>query len=279
MVSEKKKNLVQELTKKIKESAIVGIVNMENLPARQLQNMRAMLKDKNVVMQMTRKKLITRALEASGKEKIEELINKMKGLPALLFSDTNPFSLCAIIQKNKSKAPAKAGQVAPSEIMVKAGPTSFAPGPIISEFASVGIKTKVDGGKLTIVSDAIVAKEGDVISAKLAETLKRLDIQPMEIGLDLVAVWENGLIFDAKQLYIDEAEYERDFTQAAQWAFNLAIECAYPTKDTTEFLVQKGFRDAKAVAIETAYLTEETKEELLARSEQQALSLKREAKI
>jgi len=279
MVSNKKKDLVQELIKKVKTVPIIGVVNLENLPAQQVQKMRKMLRENGVKIIMARKKLLKLALSGSGKDNITELENKMKGLPALIFSNDNPFTLYATIQKNKSEAPAKAGQIAPKEIVVKAGATNFAPGPIISELAAVGIKTKVESGKLAIVNNVAVAKEGDVISLKLAETLKRLDIKPMEVGLDLVAVWENGAVFDAKQLRIDEDEYRQNFIQAAQWAINLAVECVYLTEETTEILIQKAFREAKAVAMEAAILNDNTKEELLARSEQQALSLKKEANL
>ena len=238
-----------------------------------------MLRSKGVNINMARKKLLQLALKESNKDNIDQLTAKIKGMPALLFSKDNPFTLNAIIQKNKSEAPAKAGQEAPKDIVVKAGPTNFAPGPIISELASVGIKTKVDGGKLAILSDTIVAKEGDIITPKLAETLKRLDIKPMEVGLDLVAVWENGLVFDAKQLYIDEKEYFNNIMQAASWAMNLAVEAAYPTRETTEVLLQKAFREAKAVGVESAVMTQETREEILAKSEREALSVKKEANL
>ncbi|MDP3990481.1 MAG: 50S ribosomal protein L10 [archaeon] len=279
MVSEIKTKFVQELVKAIQDFPIVGIVNMANLPAQQLQVMRATLRNKGVKIIMARKKILTLALTKSGKENIAELEQKLKGMPAILLTRDNPFALYATLQKNKSEAPAKGGQISPKDIVVKEGPTNFAPGPIISELASVGIKTKVDGGKLAIINDVVVAREGDVISQKLAETLKRLDIKPMEVGLDLVAVWEDGLVFDSKQLHIDEAEYTHNFTQAAQWAFNLAVECAYPTAETVEILLQKAFREAKAVAVDGAVLNDETKDEILARSEQQALSVKKEANL
>ena len=270
MVNEKKIQLVLETIELIKKYPIVGIVNMENLPAQQLQDMRAMLRGRGVKIKMLRKKLIKRALTESGKKNIEELSEKIKGLPALILTEDNPFILNSTIQKNKSEAPAKAGQTLSKDVEVKSGPTNFAPGPIISELASVGIKTKVENGKLTIVADAIVAKEGDIVSAKLAETLKRLDVKPMEVGLDLVAVWEDGLVFDAKQLYIDEQEYTDNITQAASWAMNLAMEAGIFTSETSELLIQKAFREAKAVAIEAAYLTEETRDEILARAESEA---------
>src|SRR3989344_2860778 len=271
MVSQQKKQLVQQLIKDIDQYPIVGVLNLQNLPAQQLQAMRAMLKQKGVKLSMTKKKLLELALDQSKQ--------KIKGMPALLFTKDNPFALNVLIERNKSEAPAKAGQTAPRDIVVKAGPTSFAPGPIISELAAVGIKTKVNAGKLEVIQDTTVAKEGDIISPKVAETLKRLDIKPMEVGLNLVAVWEEGLVFDAKQLHIDEKEFVQNVTQAASWAMNLAVEAAYLTTETTEILLQKAFREAKVVGVEYAIMNKETSDEILARSERQALSLKREANL
>jgi len=266
MVSEAKKKLVQQLTAEIKEYPIVGVVNLT-------------LAKRGVKIRMARKRLLQRALDESQKKNIQQLRERIKGMPAIILCKDNPFALYATIQKNKSEAPAKGGQVAPRDIIVKAGPTSFAPGPIISELAAVGIKTKVEAGKLAIMTDTTVAKEGQVISAKLAEVLKRLDIKPMEIGLDLVAVWEDGFIFDSKHLHIDEAEFARNVTQAAQWAMNLAVEMAYACKDTADVLLQKAFKEAKAVAMDAAYISDETKDELLAQSEREALSVKEEANL
>ena len=279
MVSEIKKKLVQDIKSDIQKYPIIGLVNMENLPAPQLQVMRNTLKSKGVKMIMARKKLLELALNQSNRENIKQLTDKVRGMPALLFSKDNPFTLYATLEKNKSEAPAKAGQQSPKEIVIKAGPTSFAPGPIISELAAVGIRTKVEAGKLAIISDVTVAKEGDVISQKLAETLKRLDIKPMEIGLNIVAVWENGLVFSAKDLRIDEKEYANNFTLAAKEAMNLAVECVYLSKDTTETILQKAFREAKAVATEGNVINDETRDSILAKAENQALSVKKEANL
>lgn len=279
MANTKKKSLVKKLSADIQKSPVVGIVNLENLPAAQLQVMRSTLKKQKVTITMARKRLLHRALEESKKENVAKLIETMQGMPAVLLTASNPFTLYATIQKNKSEASAKPGQIAPRDLVAKAGPTPFAPGPIISELAAVGIKTKVDQGKLAILQDTIIVKEGQIISQKVAETLKRLDIKPMEIGLDLVSVWENGLVFAAKQLHIDEAEYARDITQAAQWAMNLAIEAAYPTADTIELLLQTALREAKALSIEQGILADLTADEILAKAEREALAVKEAGKI
>ncbi len=279
MVSTAKVEKVQKLTETIQTSPVVGLVDMQYLPAPQLQNMRASLRPQGVQIIMLRKRLLFRALNASQKENIRALAEKRAGMPALLFSSGNPFALYKTIQKSKSEAPAKPGQLAPKDIAVKAGPTQFAPGPIISELASVGIKTKVEQGKLTIIEDTTIVREGEAISPKVAETLKRLDIKPMEIGLNVVAVWENGVVFDAKQLHIDEAAYAQNIRQAVQWGMNLAVEAAYPSPEIIELLLQNAFRDARALSLERTIITDLTAEELLERAERQANALKEAGNI
>ena len=279
MVSKLKIAAVESMSALMSAFPVVGMLNMENLPARQLQVMKAMLREKGVTIIMARKRLIRRAIEAVDKENIQQLPDNMVGMPALLVTKDNPFTLYAILEKNKSPAPAKAGQTAPKDVLVKAGPTTFAPGPIISELGAVGIKTKVEGGKLAIISDTVLVKEGDEISQPVADMLKRLDIQPMEIGLDLRAVWEKGTIFDGKQLRIDEEEYFNNFTTAASWAFNLAVEMAYPTEGTIGVLLSKASSESRAVALEGGVLTDETVGELIGKVEREALSLQKEANV
>src|SRR3989339_1173315 len=279
MVSDKKKKFVTNLTEQIKNSPVIALVDMQNLPAQQLQNMRSQLNQKHINIFMARKKLLTLSLTNSKKNNIEALINKIRGMPALLLSKENPFILYSILQKNKSIAPAKANQLAPKDIMVQAGATNFAPGPIISELANVGIKTKVDKGKLAIIQDTIVVKEGGVISQKLAEMLKRLDIKPMEIGLNLVAAWEEGLVFNAHQLHIDEAEFQNKLITAYQEAFNLSMEVVYFTKENMEPLLQKAFRESKALSLEQDIITDLTAGDILAKVERQALSIKESANL
>lgn len=274
-VPEAKKKLVQEFVKLIKENPIVGAVNMENLPTKQLQNMRAQLRGK-VVLKMAKRRLIKIALEQAAKDKpgIEKLIPYLKGMPALIMTKDNPFRLASILQKNKSTAPIKTGQKAPKEIIVPAGPTGFAPGPVIGQLGQVGIAAGIDAGKVVIKKDSRVAKEGDIIKPELAALLTRLGIEPMEIGLDLTAVFENGEIFEKKLLLVDEKQYMDKFMSAHRWAFNLAMEAGILTKETTELMVQKAFRNAKALAVSQAICAKEVMPEILARAHNEMKSLK-----
>ncbi len=279
-VAKYKKDLVEDFARLIKEYPIIGAVNLENLPAPQLNKMRLQLRGM-VVLKMGKRRLLKLAIEKAKKDKpgIEKIEQYLKGMPALLFTKENPFKLYKIVQKSKSTAPAKAGQTAPYDIAIPAGPTPFAPGPIIGELGMLGIKTSVEGGKVAVVKDSIVVKEGEEIKPKVAGLLTRFGIEPMEIGLDIVAVYENGTIYKKNVLAIDEKKFMQDLQNAHRWAFNLAVEAGYYTKEVVETIIPKAFNEAKALAREANIMCDLLAEEMVEKAERQALSLKTEAKI
>ena len=279
-VASYKKEIVGNLTNLIAEYPIIGVVNMENLPAPQLQAMRAQLRGRFLIT-MTKRRLIKLAFEAAKSKKngIEKLERHLAGMPALIFTKENPFRLSRTLQKSKSPAPAKAGQAAPRDIIVNKGATSFAPGPIIGELAMAGIKAGVEAGKVAIKEDAVVVRAGEKIKPKTAEILTRLGIQPMEVGLDLVAVFENGVIYGRDVLSIDDNEYRNRLSNAARWAFNLANYAAYPTRETIRLLIGKAYNDSKTLGIAQNIFGKEIIDILLGKAEQQMLSLKTAANI
>ncbi len=260
-----KKEAVVKVKKLIEKYNVIAVVNMENLTARQLQIMRAQLKD-TVEIFMTKKRIIRIALteEDSKKKGLIQLADRMKGMPALLCSNDNPFKLFKILKKNKSSAPIKAGQIAPADIIVPAGPTGFAPGPIIGELGMCKIKAGIDAGKVVVKEDSLVAKEGEVIKPNLAAVLTRLGIEPMEIGLDLVAAYENGEILDKSVLDIDEEKYVASMKQFASECHNLAIFIAHPTRDTIHHLIAKTATETRGLVKHAKIVNKDTVKEILA---------------
>ncbi len=273
-VSENKKKIVSEIVELINKYPIIGVVNMTNLPTKQVQVMRTKLRNKKNVLRMTKKTIMKIAFSQCNKKNLAELEKYMEGtMPALVFSNENPFKLYSELQKTKSKAAAKAGQKAPKEIVVKAGPTPFSPGPVIGQLGKVGLKTGIEGGKIVIKQDSVVAKKGDTINAELAGILARLGVEPMEIGLDLLAVYENETIFTSDVLYVDEKEYSNKICTAYNESFNLAVYAAYPTVDTIKTLLGKVHNDSKALAISRGILTSETTADIIKKAHLEMLSL------
>jgi large subunit ribosomal protein L10 len=194
-------------------------------------------------------------------------------MPALLFTKDNPFALFKTLKKNQSKAAIKPGQVAPYDLVVPAGPTSFPPGPIIGELGQMGIKAGIDQGKVVIKQDAVVVKEGAVANEKQAGFLTKMGMEPMRIGLNLTAAYENGKILDGKVLDIDEDKFMADLQFCALAAKNLAFNAAIPTKDNIEALIQKGHYDAAGLALEANLVTDENARQVLAKAYWQAIGV------
>ena len=276
MVQGDKKQVVAEFVKLLKEYPVIAAVNMENLPTKTVQTMRESLRGK-VVMKMTKRRLLNIALDQAAKEKpgIEKLKEFLKGMPALMFTRENPFSLYKTLQKNKSAAPIKPGQTAPKDIIVPKGPTPFAPGPVIGQLGQFKIKAGIEAGKVIIKEDSIAAKAGTVVNADLAGLLTRLGIEPVEIGLDITGVFEQGMIYDKSILSVDEKQFIDNITKAHRWALNLAMDACIFTDATTKLMVQKAFRAARALALESAFPAQGLVEELVSKAERQARAVQR----
>jgi large subunit ribosomal protein L10 len=268
-VSPAKQKEVQDIKALIDHYPVVAIINLENLPAKQLQKMKTKLR-KDLEIKVTKKSIIEHALELSNKKDITKLIPHLIGSPALLLSKENPFRIYKLLKQSKSAAAIKAGQVTPKDLTIPAGPTPFAPGPIIGELGMLKIKAGIEAGKVVIKDDAHVARKGDVVNDKLASLLMRLGIEPMEIGLNLVAAYENGDILTGDVLDIDDKAFIQKIQTAAAEAMNLAVDIAYASNDTILLLIQKSFRESKAIAIERDILADAVVEQILAKADAQA---------
>lgn len=279
-VAQWKKNEVTELVKDIQKYKIIGMADMTGMPSPQLQKMRSLLK-KSVEIRMSKASLIRLAIE-NLKEKtpaLEKLLPYVRGMPCLILTNDNPFALSKTLKKSKSKAPAKPGQTSPNDITIPAGPTPFAPGPVIGELGALGIKATIADGKVTIKEDAHVLREGQLISAPLAAMLTRLNIMPMEIGINLLAVLENGEILTKEVLFVDEAKYLADLKLASVYAFNLAFNSAYPAKATLPLLIKKAHLDAEALADSRNIMTSKSLGKMFGKAHLEMSSLKSRANI
>jgi large subunit ribosomal protein L10 len=273
-VSEQKIRKVEELASLMTEYPVIGVVNMEGIPARQLQKMRALLRG-DVAIRMSKKSLMQRALEkVEKKEKTLGLLKDyIRGQPAYVFSKINPFKLYRILESNKASAPIKGNAIAPREIRVQKGETPFPPGPLLGELQQVGIPTTIVGGKIAIKEDTVVARAGEKVSPKLAGMLARLGIEPMEIGLDLMAVHEGGTLFLPETLAIDEEKVLADLQSAFAQAVALSSESGYLTRETAPHVMSRAYARAKALAMEANLFVPAVMTEIVSKAYGQMLSL------
>jgi large subunit ribosomal protein L10 len=247
MVSERKKMAVEQLGKELKEYSVIGILDMFKLPAKQLQEIRDSLRDKAII-KMTKKNVIKLAIENTGMTDLKKLESIIKNQPALLLSNVNSFELAKIIESSKSSAPAKAGDIATKEIVIKAGPTSLKPGPVIGELQRVKLPAGVEGDKIVIKKNTVIVKGGEVITKPVADVLMKLGIEPVEISLNLLAAYDNGTIYGRDLLFIPKEKYESDLIAACRNALGLAMSIGLPTPETVPLMITKAYREAMCLA-------------------------------
>lgn len=266
-----KKDEISEIKKLSEEYKLTGLVDMYGIPARQVQDIRRNLKGK-AELRMTRNTLIEHALGEMGGE-IKDLGGKLDGHSALIFTNVNPFKLYSMLEKTKTKMAARPGELAPTDIVVEKGPTSFKPGPIVGELQQAGIPAAIEAGKVTIRETKTVVKEGQEISKKLADALAKLDVKPMDVGLLLQAAFFEGTVYESDVLAIDEVAFYNNIITAATQAFNLSLNASIPTKDTAADLLTKAVREARNVAVEATVVSNDVMDAIIGKAQSQAMAL------
>lgn len=269
-VSSRNKVFLEKIKSFAQKYSIVGIVDVTSLPAPQFQRIRASIKKISEVL-IVKRSLIEIGLKDFEKKfpGISAMTGKLGGVVGLIFTNENPFSLYKFIKKNKSSAPAKPGAVAPNDIVVPAGPTSFAPGPIIGELGALKIKAGISAGKVEIKEDCVVAKEGDVVSDKLAGVLSRLGIEPMEVGLNIKCIYEGGTVYGRDILDVDEEAILNNLKEEAARCFGLSVGLGYVTRENVGLIIGKAQRDALGLGLGIEYPAAETIKSLLMKASAQ----------
>ncbi len=249
MVNEQKSQAVDEIKKLIDSYSVVGVLNMHKMPAKQLFDIRNALIGEAKI-RMAKSSLIKRAFEGSNKKGLKDLGRNLTGEVALIFTNENPFKLYNFLEKNKQPAAAKPGDITPVDIVIPAGPTQFAAGPVISEFQKAKVKTTVENGKISVKEDTTIAKAGTQLTKESTEFIMKFGIEPMKIGLDLVAMLDDGIVFGKDVMGVPAGEYLNNMIVGHQTALNLSVNIGYANKESVKIMIVSAFRNAKYIAIE-----------------------------
>ncbi len=266
-VAEWKREALVGLQDLIKKYPVIAAADLTKVRSSQIHELRKRLRSK-VIMLVTKNNLLRKSVELSDYKDapIGEFVKDLQGSNILLFTDTNPFKLIILLEKSKVRVPAKAGDIATNEIMISAGNTGLAPGPVISEFGEVKVPTRIEGGSIWVAKDTVVARKGDLITPKMASVLSKLGQKPMEAGLSIVSAFDNGAIIRTADLSFDLAAYRKDLVQAISNAFGLSMEADYVTPEVAPRMLGKAMNQALALADGAGYLETGTVEHVLRRA-------------
>jgi large subunit ribosomal protein L10 len=242
-VSDKKKSSVKKMAERLKSKTVM-IVSIKGLPSAQFQDIKKKLRDKAHI-NVVKKNLLNFAIEHAGNLEIKKLEEYNGDSTALLFSDHDAFEISGILASNKSPAKAKAGDIAPADIEVKAGPTGLLPGPDISALSAVGLAPKVEDGKIAVMQDKIIVKAGGTITEAHASIMAKLDIIPFEVGIEPIAAFMNGQVYS--DIKIDKEGFMEDMLAKFGRTIPFAVEVGYVCPETLDFIIGKAGMEGNAI--------------------------------
>ena len=274
----KKRLMYEELQRIPSEYKVIALSKMSKVRAAQLMMIRKKFRN-DINIKIVKNKVAIRAFEkVKGVAGIENLKDQLEGQCALIFTNINPFKLNLIFAQNKVFLAAKGGDIATKEIFVPSGNTGITPGPVLSEFKTANVPTKIDQGTIWVTRDTLVAKPGDVISMPLASLLSKLNVKPVEAGISVNFAIAEGLQFKEQDLRLNLDEYKEELARSFAQALALATEAGYMTPETVTPLLVKAHQQAISLATEAGYMTSETAGFVLPRAQMQAQAIANKAK-
>lgn len=218
-----------------------------------------MLMGKNTMM----RKAIRGHLE--NNPALEKLLPFIKGNIGLVFTKLDLTDVREKILNNKVAAPAKAGALAPKDVILPAQNTGLGPEKT-SFFQALAIPTKITKGTIEILSDVNLIKEGDKVGASEATLLNMLKISPFTYGLAIQMVYDSGTVFRPEILDITDDDIRAKFMQGVSNLAAVSLSIGYPTAASAPHSIANGFKNLLAVAAVTdiTFKEAETMKEILA---------------
>ena len=276
VVNPKKAELYKQIQEYSKDSDIILISSLHKVRSAQLLSLRKSLQGQ-VKFLVAPNRIASKSL-LEGKIVNEDFAKTLTNQNVLMFSKIDPFKLYLTLTKNTVNLAARAGDNATDEIKISAGDTGIPAGPVLSDFREAGVATRIDSGNILVTEDSIVAKQGDVITTKLASLLSKLGLTPIKAGLSISKAYWNGTLLDGSEIRIDIDEYISEILKSSQSALVLAVDLQYITSETSSIIISKASNDALQLAIASGYLSEETIPSIISTANQEANSLKESVK-
>jgi len=251
--SAKKQEYFVRLQNLLDEYNQILICGADNVGSHHMQNIRKALRGKATLL-MGKNTMIRKAIRGYlGKNPaFESLLPVVRGNVGFVFVKDDLNAVRAELLKNRVGAPAKAGGVAPNDVIVPAGPTGMEPTQT-SFLQALNIASKINKGQVEIINDVHLIKTGDRVGNSEAALLAKLNIRPFSYGLQVLNVYDNGNVYDPSILDITDSVLLDKFRAGINNIASIGLQIGYPTIASLPHSVINGYKDLLAISVETDY--------------------------
>ena len=221
-----------------------------------MHQIRVALRGKGIVV-MGKNTMVRRAVRSilSEQPQFERLLPHVRGNIGFVFTSGDLKDIRDLIVENKVAAPARAGALAPRDVIVPAGNTGMEPGKT-SFFQALGIPTKIARGTIEIVSDVKVVTAGTRVGPSEAALLNMLNISPFTYGMSVVQIFDSGNVFTPDVLDVSDTELIDRFLSGVKTISAISLALSYPTIVSVSHSLINAYKNAIAVSLATDYTFE-----------------------
>jgi len=225
------------------------IVGVDFVGSKQMQEIRMALRGKATVL-MGKNTMIRTCLrnhaEVNPSLGLDELLKAINGNIGFIFCHGDMDEIREICTSNKVDAAAKAGVLAPCDVMIPQGPTGLDPSST-NFFQVLNIPTKIVKGSIELTTEVKVCSEGAKVSASQAVLLTKMGIKPFSYAMKVLSVYDSGSVFDAAVLDITDDIVVKQFLGSMSNIAALSREVGVPTEASLPHMVSSGLKNMAAL--------------------------------
>lgn len=216
-----------------------------------MQQIRQSLR-KHAVVLMGKNTMIRKAIKGHLPEnpKLERLLAHVRGNVGFVFTNEDLTEIRDQILSNRVAVPAKAGAIAPVDVMLPAQVTGLDPEKT-SFFQALSIPTKITKGRIEILNEMHLIHKGDKVGASEATLLNMLNVSPFSYGLVIKQIFDDGTTFGPEVLDITSEVLAERFAEGIKNVAALSLAINYPNAASVPHMVVNGLKNLMAVALET----------------------------
>lgn len=235
------------------------LVTVDNIGSHHMQRIRMSLRGRAVLLlgkNTLMRKAIKDALDVHPEW--ESLLPVIKGNIGFVFTSEDLGGLKEKLLESRVPAQAKAGIVAPQDVVIPKQVTTLEPTKT-TFFAALDIATKITRGCVEILQDVNLCTEGSKVGSSEAALLQMLDLRPFTYGLKLTNVFDDGFVYSAKLLSTTPADLFSAFAAGVANVAALSLGIGYPSLPAFPHAVIGGYKNLVAVCLGTDYLFDQAK--------------------
>jgi len=251
---EKKAEYFTKIVNLLQDYSKILLVICDNIGSAHMQRIRKSLRGKAVLL-MGKNTMMRKAirLHLEDHPRWEGILPYITGNIGLIFTNDDLIKIRDLCLSLKVPAAAKAGIKAPSDVVVPKGITTLEPTKT-SFLQALNIASKINKGTIEILQDVNLIKKGDKVGSSEATLLQMLDIRPFEYGLSMVAVYDDGAVFEAEVLDMTNDDILSRFAVGIGNVASLSLGLSFPTVAAFPHVVLNGFKNLLSIALGTEYI-------------------------